>query len=92
MSSIPAAAFLRNDPRLPHFLDDRRPEGRFIEGGREDGSGYARQTIQHPVICAEDIVNRSPTNGSRDDYVTSDPRRVRCPDCRARLRGLNALA
>jgi hypothetical protein len=83
--TIPSAAFIRNDPKLPHFRDDRRPVGRFTVGGREDGTGYAAQTVQHPVICADDIVERSPSNGRESDYVTDDPRRVRCKDCRQRL-------
>lgn len=82
---IPNAAFVRNDPNLPHFIDVRRPVGRYHTGGREDGTGYVIQTIQQPVICSVDIYEYSPTHGRRENHVTSEPRATRCRDCRERL-------
>ena len=83
--NIPPDAFIHNNRRLPHMRDDRRPIGRFQTGGREDGTGYQNQTVQLPVICAVDIVERRTGAGRDEDYVTSNPHRVRCPDCKARL-------
>ena len=72
---------------LLHFLDNRRPEGRYYIGEtRADGTGYQGQVNQYPVICAVDIVEQHVTQRSRREHVvTSDPRAVRCPDCKARL-------
>ena len=83
--NIPSAAFVRNDPNLPNFIDDRRPVGRFSTGGREDGTGYMSQTIQQPVVCGVDVYEYRPSAGKASNHVTSEPRATRCPDCRERL-------
>jgi hypothetical protein len=67
-----------------HAQDPRRPEGGMLTGGRPDGTGYQTQLIQYPVICAADVVDYRPTQGSRAP-VTFDRRAVSCPDCRDRL-------
>lgn len=75
------------DIRLRHMADTRRAEGRvFLSGPRPDGTGYVATIIQHPVICALDIVERRPSSSlKRDDVVTTDPARVQCRDCRSRF-------
>ena len=83
--NIPTQAFVKNDPSLPHMADVRRPVGRYQTGGREDGTGYITQVIQHPVVCAVDIYERNPTAGKEEHHVTSNTRAVKCPDCRQRM-------
>ena len=82
--NIPRGAFL--DRRgLPHLADSRRSIGNIHSGGRDDGTGYIIQTIQEPVICADDIIARRSSIGKRSDYVTNEPANVRCKDCLARM-------
>lgn len=88
--SIPAAAFI-HEPT--HLLDTRRPVGKYaLSNPRADGTGYTPQVVQYPVICALDIYELPTSNSVKAErVVTSDPRAVRCKNCRTIISGGIAL-
>lgn len=76
-----------------HARDFKRPQGGYVldrDGNFVDPysrtPGYLRQLIQYPVICAADVIDYTPSQGSHAP-VTTETREVTCPDCRERVRG-----
>lgn len=64
-----------------HYLDMRRPHGRYFQHEHMRG-----QVEQYPVICAVDFVEQHVTMRSKaSQVVTTDKSRVTCRDCRGRL-------